>query len=442
MTGYLPPAVVDDNGTVWYRPAFEGRSPPQMWGWTSDRDQAHPDYWLIKPEAVPPQPTTRKDTTPVHEMDPGGSPAATRYTEYMRYPLPPLQPREEVQSDGYGRYKLPSPTTGRPTSYPRATTISSVTSDDHTLVQWKIRTKAEAVVRAALAHAECKDGVVHGAEMRALSDAYSAFDKALREGTSKKINDAIDMIDNLAGGADSRELGQAVHDWIGAVAMGHILTHQVPEQFQPYVAAYQQSMLRAGMIDVPEYVERVVLNDRGEETVAGRIDGIAQCVETGELYLLDRKTSKTLDFSLLDYGIQFSIYGYATLMLGLDGLTWEPMPEINQDMCLCVHVPSDQPERSQVVPFDLYTGGEALITAIEVRRQRKEFPKRILGHTTPIPSERALRYVQARQALQSLESPDQATEVMETYGDVWDDSLSEFGATCFELLTATNTKEN
>lgn len=47
------PAWTDHNGNTWYRPAFEGRTPPSNWGWTSDRYQAHPSYWLIKDGVSP-----------------------------------------------------------------------------------------------------------------------------------------------------------------------------------------------------------------------------------------------------------------------------------------------------------------------------------------------------------------------------------------------------
>ena len=435
------PAVTDDNGTTWYRPAFEGASPPKMWGWTGLPEHAHPDYAVNgSSPAADNQP--RKDP-PMIEMKADGAPDTGRYSEWSRYPLPPELPREEAQFDGYGRYKLPSPTTGRLTSYTRATTVAGTTSDDFNLVQWKIRTK----VLAALKGAE-QYGVLMSPQSDSMSDtdqalaaAFVEFQKALAGGKPRAANDAIDLMDNLTGGRDSAELGGAVHDWLGALDLGQVLLHQIPEQFQPYAISYQNALARAGLVAVPEYVERLVLNERGEETVVGRIDRIYRCIETGELYLGDLKTSKTLDFSLLEYGIQFAVYGYATLMMELDGVTWVPMPEINQDICVCVHVPSDQPERSQVVPFDLYAGGEGMITALEVRRQRKDIPKRVLGGTTPIPSKSALRYVEARQALQSMRTVDDAVDIQQTYQDVWTDDLQEFGATCFELTTATDTEE-
>lgn len=431
------PAVVDSNGTVWYRPDYDGRSPPQMWGWTSDPDQAHPDYWYIRPTAVPPQPQPQpREDNPVTELATDGAPDTGRYSDFMRYPLPPPAPREEVQFDGYGRYKIPSPTTGRLTSYTRATTVASSTSDHFMLNQWKIRTKVTGVLRAADLHTRKDTEGLTDAEYE-LANAYALLLEAMKGGTAKKINDAIDLIDDLAGGADAKELGGAVHDWLGELDMGRVLLQQIPEQFQPYAIAYQDALHRAGLVAVPEYVERLVLNDRGKETVAGRLDRIYRIVETGELVLGDLKTSKTLDFSLLEYAIQFAVYGYATLMLNLDGKTWGAMPDINQEFCVCVHVPSDQPDRSQVVPFDLWAGGEGMITAIEVRDQRKDIPKRVLGHTTPIPSRDTLRYVEARQRIQSITSMDDAVALREEYEDVWTDDLTEFGAQCFELLATT-----
>lgn len=38
------PAETDTNNTAWYRPAFDGRTPPGMWGWTSQPEQAHESY--------------------------------------------------------------------------------------------------------------------------------------------------------------------------------------------------------------------------------------------------------------------------------------------------------------------------------------------------------------------------------------------------------------
>lgn len=431
------PAHTDANDITWYRPIFHGKSPPPMWGWTSQPDQAHPDYTL--PGAPAPIHPARKDTSTVIEMQADGSPATGLYTEFMRYPLPPPLPRVEPERDHYSRYKLPSPTTGRPTAYTRTTTVSSTTADHYGLNQWKFRNKVMAVLRAAKAAADIQGpdaDTLNDTDM-ALATTFNQLTLAIEKGKSRDINAAIDLIDDLSGGADARELGLAVHAWCAAIDYGQVLLHQVPAQFQPYVISYQDALHRAGLVAMPDYIERVVLNDRGKETIAGTLDRIYLIKETGELILGDIKTSKTLDLSMLEYGVQLAIYGYATLMLGLDGKTWEPMPDINQEIAVIVHLPSDQPDRSQVVPFNMWVGGEGAVTAIEVRRQRREFPKQLSGGTTPVPSRDTLRWVEARQRIQSITSADDCVVIREEYGEVWTDDLTEFGAQCFGLITAT-----
>lgn len=371
-----------------------------------------------------------------------GSAETRRFTDFARYPLPPARNREGVEVDRWERYKLPSPTTGKVTAFTRATTVAKTTSSDMFLTPWKIREKVFAMLRAR----EIRDQLYNDASKTvgysdnevAMGAAFASFEAAVSDGTNGDVNKAIDLIHDLAGGADARELGIAVHDWLAELDMGLVLQHQLPEFMGPYVTAYQDALSRAGLIAEPIYVERVVLNDRGEESIAGRLDRIYRCQETGELYLGDIKTSKStsieLDSVLLEWAVQFATYGYATKMLSIDGQQWEDMPEVNQEMCVVLHIPSDQPERSQVIPFDLWAGGEALIAAINVRKQRKEVPKKVLTHTTPIPSAETLRYVAARQAIQNITSVDDAVLIREEYQDVWTDALTEFGAACFELI--------
>ncbi|EIC63586.1 hypothetical protein [Mycobacteroides abscessus] len=546
------PARTDTNGTTWYRPGFIGKTPPSMWGWTSQPEQAHPDYAKAAsicelPDHATPEdraailrfaaelqdkttkvayepygnrphelPDTElpgmweradftggrevvrganydpnchdcnydthrcrgcgepylhgnhpscKDCEPaenpaatqekgnvVTEMMVDGSPDVARYSEYSRYPLPPIPPQVEVSVDGYQRYKVPSPTTGKLTGFTRATTVARTTAEEYNLEQWKIRTKVMAVLKAKEAY-EVVDVIAQGDEDTVeLAQLYEKLLKAIAEGKSRPINQAIDKIDDVAGGADARELGGAVHDWLGELDSGRILLHQIPEQFQPYAVAYQECLMRAGLIAMPEYIERLVLNNRGIETICGRIDRIYRCVTDGQLYLGDLKTSESLDFSLLEYAIQFAAYGYAPLMCAMDRLSWEPMPKLvglphpsddevfgedgdpRDPMCFCVHVPRTQPERSQVIPFNLRFGADAYIQALEVRKTRTAAKKEVLGQTTPIPSKEALRYVEARQALQNIHDEADARNVMEKYEDVLDDGLMEFGAQCFELL--------
>lgn len=378
-------------------------------------------------------------------LDSRGVPDLSRFTEYMRYPLPPHLPREEnsPETDRYHRYRLPSPTTGRITAYTRATKIADTISDDGALSKWKIREKVSSILLSQRLAETINDSMTD-IEM-ALATSFREYERLIRdEAKVDEINSVIDRIHDMAGGADARELGQAVHDWLGELDMNRLLRSQLPDFIQPYAESYTNALAQAGLVAVPEYTERVVLNDRGVESIAGRLDRIYRVVETGELILGDLKTSKSnrLDTSKDKWAIQMAVYGYATKMLNLDGLTWSDMPPINQDYCVVVHLPSDQPERAAVVPFDLYVGGEGMVLALDVRAKRREIKSKVLAATHETPSEGSCRLVQARQALQSIKVAEDASTVFEQYEDVWNDDLTQLGQSCIELLTATTEKEN
>lgn len=373
-----------------------------------------------------------------------------RFTEWMRYPLPPAPPRLTVTYDGYGRYKLPSPTTGRPTGFSRATTIAKTLEETYNLSRWSRRQAVKAIIAAvqaqnaisaAAAQGNINDFDVAGdapTPLSVLGDVIAAIDAE----DDRALDKAVDLLDNITGGADARELGEAVHAWLEAVDIGIVLPSQVPDMFQPYVVAARDALRRAGLVPVAEYVERIVLNDRGEETVVGTIDRIYLCVTTGELIMGDVKTSKTLEYSWLPYSVQVGgVYGYATKMFHPEGDTsqgehgWLPMPEINDKFAVILHVPSDQPERSAVVTIDRYFGGESMVASLDTRKRRKEAKSRTASvHDIPVPSKDALKYVEARDAVLNVTDAAQLSDVWERYQAWWTQDLTELGEHVAQLL--------
>ncbi|QUE25820.1 hypothetical protein SEA_GLENHOPE_50 [Mycobacterium phage GlenHope] len=396
------------------------------------------------PEPASPGTTTpdERNETAVTELAVDGTVAAEpRFTKTMGYPLPPENPRAKIVYDGWGRYKLPSPSTGRPTAYSRSTTVASTLDDTYNLNRWKIRTQVAAVLQALEAEQAAAERDQSGFDApldertETLASLMAELRQKIADGNDNKTNNVIDQIDNLCGGRDAAELGEAVHAWLEAIDIGIVLPRDVPDMFKPYVTAYRSLLRRYGLIAVPEYVERIVLNDRGEETVAGTLDRIYYCVTDGKLYLGDVKTSKTLEFGYLTYGTQFAVYGYATKILAVDASGWEPMPEIDQTQCFCVLIPSDVPENAEIVTFDLWAGGEAMIAALAARRIRKEAKKTIpYRHAIPTPSKQALRYVEARQAIEDIADLSEAGAIREQYQDVWDDDLTRLGGVVAGLL--------
>lgn len=437
----LYPARTDTEGHTWYR---AGTGPQD--GWTAQPQYAHADYFTedaLRDRYNPPEEMPMTELT----VDETGNAIAyedpyPRRSEICGFPLPPFPEQINVDTDGWNRYKLPSPTTGKLTAYTRATTVAGVTPDDYNLVQWKIREKVRATIECMTAWNLASDPETAGAiddDTINKGGAYQFYLNAMDGGKGREINAAIDRMHDICGGAESREHGGAVHDWIAEVDMGRCLIHQVPEEYQIHVRAYQDAMARAGLIAIPAYTERLVLHTTASETVAGRLDGIAFCAETGRLHVIDRKTSKTLDFSALEFGVQVAgVYSGASLMLKNDRSGWDPMPDVDKELAFILHVPSDQPERSQVVPISIPAGEYALNTALQVRAERRNADKVFFGQAYPIPSPEALRYVQAWQRLQDLHDHDDALSVMQEYADVWDDALAEFGTTCYALLGETD----
>lgn len=349
--------------------------------------------------------------------------APVRATRTRGYALPPDPPRASATYDGWGRYKLPSPSTGRPTGYTRATTVASTLDDTYNLSRWARRETVRHVIDAQGSAGESRR-------------QFMTLRDALAEENKGAVDSALDALDELGGGKDAAELGTAVHAWLEAVDIGQILPADVPPQFQPYVTNYRTVLARYGLTPVPEYAERVVLNDNGEETIAGTLDRIYRVEATGELILGDVKTSKTLEYGYLAHSVQLAIYSHANWMLKADGTGWEPMPELSREYGLIMHVPSNQPERSEAVTMDLAYGLSSLAVSLDVRRRRKEAKKMVpFVHALPIPTVPALRYTEARHAIQDISDPADLAGIWEQYQDVWTDDLTQLGEQAAELIT-------
>jgi len=464
------PARTDTNGTTWYRPVRDPGMGMDQWGWTADPAQAHPDYlgWQapteiavtitdgpcepppISPDItikrVPSNPTTTKGPamTDAPFAAAGSTPRTTEWSEYPLPPLPPAGTRYYPQYNGRRQYLLPKPDGGLPVGYSSATVVAKTLDDTYRLEMWGVRRKVESLMKlldAALAPMAGVAGALATAEQTGEGNARAIelvreLIKAIPFDDLKTTNATIDLINNYNGGQDANEFGTAVHDWLGALDAGLIQLWQIPDMFRPWAVAYRHALARAGLVAVPQYIERVVLNDVGEETLAGQLDRIYRCVTTGELFGGDVKTSKAenLGYSWMTYVVQLDVYFRAPWIMALDGSGWEPMPPINRDMALLVHVPSDAPDKSQVIPYNLHTGDEYLATSIKARQHRSQAKYQVPGLTTPVPTAEALRYVAAYQAIQDARSVEDLNTIWGEYQDVWTDELTALGHTVARLF--------
>lgn len=407
------------------------------------------------PHRVQSEPTTTEESSMTAFTQPGQD----RKTEWSEYPLPPMIPGRWYPSyNGRHQYLLPSPANGgMPVGVSRATTVAKTLDDTYKLEMWAVRRRVESILRlldAAFAPLGGLTAVLAMAKADAESDAddkrtpvpahllrcFELVNQLLDDMPKddlKSTNATIDLIWNYNGGQDANEFGTAVHEWCGALDMGLIQLWQIPDTFMPWAVAYQHALKRAGLVPVAQYVERTVFNDTNDEAVAGQLDRVYRCVVTGELYGGDLKTSKAenLGFTWMTYAVQLAVYFLAPWLMKLDGSGFEPMPALNRDMALLVHIPSDAPEKSQVIPYSLEAGRRYLQTSITARNHRSQAKYEVPGHTTPIPSPEALQYVEAYQAIQAARSVDDLNRVWEAYQSVWTDELTELGRNATTLFT-------
>lgn len=448
------PARVQADGTIWYRAAdHDGKLGD---GWVPTLAYAHADYRAVDaptpiplapaspgptntPVAVSVPPTTPEETA-VTAIDDSGE-FAGRTTEWMGYPLPPLVPRAPSKFGQWGYYKLPHPETGRPTLYPRATTVAKVLDDVTGLEKWRRRETVRAVVELLNivtehgndAQAGVVPGHTAGELVNNLVQAYATATKVT------EIDNALEKLFDMMGGAEAREFGECIHAWLEALAAGVVLLRDVPDMARPHVDAFHRVLARHGLIVIPQYVERTVLNANAElaEHVAGKLDCILQSVATGELILGDIKTTKaeSIQYNWITWACQVGgVYGWATHLLNIDGAGWETMPEVNQDYAVIISVPSDHPESAAALTINKEWGGYRLIESVELRQTRKDAKVEVPKFALPSPTRESLRYVKARQALLAITTADEGQAVYETYQDVWDDDLGEFAGLISELL--------
>ncbi len=450
------PARTQPDGRTYYR-----TGPTEQDGWTSDARFAHPSYFAPgAPAPLPPQePSTATPVPPPPEAAPGPQNAvqpdfttteedppvtaltedfteAPRTTEYQGYPLPPPTPRPPSVFGQWNWYKLPHPETGRPTLYPRATNIAKVLDDEYGLNRWRRRETALRVMELAKLPPDTR---LNPLFETTASSALGALLAATESDKVTAIDAVLDMIDNMMGGAHARELGECVHAWLEALDMGIVLMRDVPELVRPHVDAYYRTMAHRGIVPLPDFVERTVLNQQCEDeyglTVAGKIDRVFRIVTTGELVLGDVKTSKDLQYSWLPFGVQVGgVYGWAELVLTLDGTGWEPMPELREDFAILMHVPSNNPAGTAAITIDKWWGGEALVETAMVKNRQKSAKAEVPKHAIPAPSDAAIRYATARIELSAITSLDEGQAIYESFEDVWDDALDEHAGRVAQLL--------
>ena len=256
-----------------------------------------------------------------------------------------------MKRDGYGRYLLPHPHTGKEAAWTRTTTISSTLADRWALEAWSQR---NTVIGLGLRP-----------DLYALAAASTPDDK-------DQLTQIVDQAQEAARASSAANLGTALHQLTQRIDAGETL--DVPEPWRPDVDAYLNT-LTANHLKV-EAIEQIVVDVRYQ--IAGTFDRILHSPDTGLSYVADLKTgANALRYSTNEIAIQLAIYAGATH--AWTGTYYQPMPTVSQDWAIIIWLPVSQ-GHCELHAVNLTEGRKALTLALAVRAWRKRSDL-----TTPYP---------------------------------------------------------
>lgn len=252
-----------------------------------------------------------------------------------------IQP--EPRRDSYGRYLLPNPDTGREAPWTRVTTLSKTLSDMFGLTRWQCRMVAK--------------GIATRPDLYALAAATPIDDKATLD---KLVEDAKEA----AAASSGARLGTALHAFTEHVDAGEQV--DVPAPWDRDVACYQATMRDAGITIDPHHIERIVILPA--LGVAGTFDRILDIPSVGPV-VGDLKTGRDLSYGWGEIAIQLAIYANAERMWNAHSGRYEPMPTVNRNDAVVVHLPVGQ-ATCHLYWVDITAGWEKAQLCDQVRQWR------------------------------------------------------------------------
>jgi len=181
-----------------------------------------------------------------------------------------------------------------------------------------------------------------------------------------------------AGDADkAAAAGTAQHSVYERVMCGQSITDaKCPPENEADVRALLAVLEKAGLHPVAGMFERTVVNRRVK--AAGTFDLLLRHRETGAVYMADYKTGKQLKWSQAKYAAQLAGYASAEEIYDYDTETFLPMPPVDQDRGVIIHVQVGS-GIAELHWIDLEFGRRQLDLCVQVREIRKA-NKNILCH--------------------------------------------------------------
>jgi hypothetical protein len=224
----------------------------------------------------------------------------------------------------------------------RVSTICKTLEDTYRLELWGLRT-------AAIGFTKKPDLLARVAACR--PDDRDTLDKMC-----EKAKEA-------AGSDEKANLGTALHEFAERVNLGEEV--EIPEPYAADIAAYQATLSSHGVEIVPGMVELTVVLP--ELVVAGTFDRIVDFGSKPKI--CDIKTGD-IRYKAQHISMQGALYAHAATLYDWTTETHRPMPDVDQDVMLLVHLPVGE-ARCDLYWVDIAAGWEAVEHAMWARAWRK-----------------------------------------------------------------------
>jgi len=281
---------------------------------------------------------------------------------------------EGIERDGWGRYLIPHPKTGKKTAWTRVTTFAKSASDTYALGQWGKRMAVKGL-----------------SQRQDLILAAAACDP---ERDKDRLNSIAEEASNAAAARAGSNLGTALHSFSEAVDRGE--TPYIPPPWDAAMDAYRKALADAGLKPRAEWMEQIIVNlmygvagkyDRIFEVtkpISMKLGGMQCRLSPGHLVIGDLKTGKDLQYGWGEIAVQEYLYASAATVWDRSARKHLPMPEVRRDVAVVVHLPAnDQVSggKATIHFVDLAIGADGANIAADVREWRK-----MRGIATPLSS--------------------------------------------------------
>jgi hypothetical protein len=258
--------------------------------------------------------------------------------------------KPDVERDGYGRYLLPDPETGKKRSWQRTTTFTKMASDTFNLTQWQMRNVAKGI--------------------SAREDLRAAVGPLDIRSDAKKLNELCEHAKEAAGGNAAANRGTALHTMTEGVDETGSYDDVAPE-YVHRIRQYRAALVINGIGILPEMIERVIVNKAYD--VAGMFDRVVSLPD-GTFAVFDLKTGRTLAYGQNEIAIQLATYADGFNSHGvydLDSKTWtDPGFKVRTDIAIVAHLPAEG-DGCVLHSVDLESGRRGAQVCMQVRDYRK-----------------------------------------------------------------------